>query len=64
MLGKLELKLKSKEKLEYQMSSLFHGALMEVLPESMLIIYIRHNYIHIHSTWNFVKENGIGLSVA
>ena len=33
MLGKLELKLKSKEKLEYQMSSLFHGAFMEVLPE-------------------------------
>ena len=33
MLGKLELKLKSKDKLEYQMSSLFHGALMEVLPE-------------------------------
>ena len=32
MLGKLELKLKSKDKLEYQMSSLFHGDLMEVLP--------------------------------
>lgn len=33
MLGKLELKLKSKDKLGYQMSSLFHGALMELLPE-------------------------------
>ena len=32
MLGKLELKIKAQEKLGYQMSSLFHGALMELLP--------------------------------
>lgn len=32
MLAKLELKLKCKEKITYQMSSLFHGALMELLP--------------------------------
>lgn len=33
MLGKLELKLKSQEELSYQMASLFHGALMELLPQ-------------------------------
>ena len=33
MLAKLELKLKCEKELTYQMSSLFHGALMELLPE-------------------------------
>ena len=33
MLARLELKLKSEEPFVYQMSSLFHGALMELLPE-------------------------------
>lgn len=32
MLAKIELKLKCEEELSYQMSSLFHGALMELLP--------------------------------
>ena len=32
MLAKIELRLKSSEKIAYQMSSLFHGALMEMLP--------------------------------
>lgn len=32
MIGKLELKLKCQEELAYPMSSLFHGALMELLP--------------------------------
>lgn len=32
MLARLELKLKCEEELSYQMSSLFHGALMELLP--------------------------------
>lgn len=50
MLAKLELKLKSEEPLVYQMSSLFHGALMELLPpdyadelhESRLHPYTQH----------------------
>ncbi len=33
MIAKLELELSCKEELVYQMSSLFHGALMELLPE-------------------------------
>jgi len=33
MIAKLELELKCKEELSYQMASLFHGALMELLPE-------------------------------
>ena len=32
MLARLELKLRCKEELAYQMSSLFHGVLMEQLP--------------------------------
>ena len=32
MLSRLELLLSSSEELSYQMSSLFHGALMELLP--------------------------------
>ena len=33
MLSKIELKLNHSEEIVYQMSSLFHGALMEMLPE-------------------------------
>ena len=33
MIAKLELELSCKEELAYQMSSLLHGALMELLPE-------------------------------
>lgn len=41
MLAKLELKLKCEKELTYQMSSLFHGALMELLPEEYA------DYLHI-----------------
>ena len=43
MLAKLELKLKCEKELTYQMSSLFHGALMELLPEKYA------DYLHISS---------------
>ena len=33
MIAKLELELSCNEELAYQMSSLFHGVLMELLPE-------------------------------
>ena len=33
MLARLEMKLKCEEELNYQMSSLFHGVLMELLPK-------------------------------
>ena len=33
MVARLELKLKCREALSYQMASLFHGVLMELLPE-------------------------------
>lgn len=49
MLAKLELKLKCEKELTYQMSSLFHGALMELLPENMQIICIFQAFIHMHS---------------
>lgn len=41
MLAKIELKLSCSEKIVYQMSSLFHGALMELLPEDYA------DYLHI-----------------
>lgn len=34
MIGKLEMKLESSGRLSYQMGSLFHGALMEMLPKA------------------------------
>ena len=37
MLAKLELKLKCEKELTYQMSSLFHGALMELLRGMQII---------------------------
>ena len=33
MLARLEMKLEKAGKISYQMSSLFHGALMELLPK-------------------------------
>ena len=50
MIGKLELKLACEEELAYQMASLFHGALMELLPSeyadklhlSQLHPYVQH----------------------
>lgn len=33
MLAKLELKLKAEQEITYPMASLFHGALIEMLPE-------------------------------
>lgn len=45
MLGKLELKLKTQEKLGYQMTSLFHGALMELLPEDYAT-YLHTSQLH------------------
>ncbi len=41
MLARLELRLKSAGEIVYQMSSLFHGALMELLPEAYA------DYLHV-----------------
>ncbi len=41
MLTKIELKIKSIEEIVFQMSSLFHGALMELLPEDYA------DYLHV-----------------
>lgn len=50
MLAKLELKLKCEKELTYQMSSLFHGALMELLPEEYAdYLHISKPSIHMHS---------------
>jgi CRISPR-associated endoribonuclease Cas6 len=50
MLAKLELKLKCEKELTYQMSSLFHGALMELLPEKYA------DYLHISSLHPYAQH--------
>lgn len=45
MLARLDLKLECAERLSYQMSSLFHGALMEMLPE-VYAEYLHHSQLH------------------
>ena len=50
MLAKLELKLKSTEEIVYQMSSLFHGALMEVLSGDYA------EYLHISQLHPFTQH--------
>lgn len=45
MLARLELKLKCKEELNYQMSSLFHGVLMELLPGEY-VEYLHLSQLH------------------
>ena len=48
MVGKMELKLSCDGELVYQMASLFHGALMELLPEeyaSLLHMSQLHPYV-------------------
>ena len=50
MLAKLELKLKCEKELTYQMSSLFHGALMELLPEEYA------DYLHISSLHPYAQH--------
>lgn len=45
MLAKLDLKLKSTEKISYQMSSLFHGFLMERIPEEYAA-YLHQSRLH------------------
>lgn len=48
MLGRLILKLKCKEPLNYQMTSLFHGALMELIP-SEYADYLHLSQLHPYS---------------
>lgn len=45
MLARLDLKLKCTERLSYQMSSLFHGALMEMLPKEYGE-HLHHSQLH------------------
>ncbi len=45
MLARLDLKLECTERLSYQMSSLFHGALMEMLSEEYAE-YLHHSRLH------------------
>lgn len=58
---KLELKLKSQEELSYQMASLFHGALMELLPQEY------GDYLHLSQLHPYTQhleyrgKTGIGL---
>ena len=48
MLGKLELKLRCAEELNYQMASLFHGVLMELIP-SEYADYLHLSQLHPYS---------------
>ena len=48
MLAKLELKLQCEEKITYQMTSLFHGALMELLPKDYAE-YLHLSQLHPYS---------------
>lgn len=45
MLARIEMKLKSSEGISYQMSSLFHGVLMEQLPEGYAA-YLHQSQLH------------------
>ena len=48
MLGKLELKLRCAEEINYQMASLFHGVLMELIP-SEYADYLHLSQLHPYS---------------
>lgn len=50
MIGKLEMKLESPEKLSYRMGALFHGALMEMLPEDYAE-YLHRSELHPYSQY-------------
>lgn len=61
MLAKLELKLKCEKELTYQMSSLFHGALMELLPEEYADYHAYFKpFIHMHSIQKAEMGTGTG----
>lgn len=49
MLARLEMKLEKADGMSYQMSSSFHGALMELFQGNMAKSFIYQNYIHIHN---------------
>lgn len=58
MLAKLELKLKAEQEITYPMASLFHGALIEMLPEEYAE-YLHLSQLHPYtafriSRWNLV----------
>lgn len=57
MPSKLELKLQSSEEIVYQMSSLFHGALMELLP-SEYVQYLHISQLHPY-TQHIEFRNGV-----
>lgn len=50
MIGKLEMKLESPERLSCQMGALFHGALMELLPEDYAE-YLHRSELHPYSQY-------------
>lgn len=56
MLAKLELKLQCEEKITYQMTSLFHGALMELLPKEYAE-YLHLSQLHPYSQHLEYREN-------
>lgn len=60
MIAKLELELACNEELAYQMSSLFHGVLMELLLKNMQTNYITLSCIRTRSIWNAEERRGIG----
>lgn len=55
MIGKLEMKLESSGKLSYQMGSLFHGALMEMLPKEYAAD-LHQSKLHPYSQYIFFRE--------
>lgn len=60
-MAKLELHIQSDGELAFQMSSLFHGVLMEILPEDYAE-YLHQSGLHPFSQHlEKRQENGIGL---
>lgn len=55
MIGKLEMKLKSSGRLSYQMGTLFHGALMEMLPKGYAD-ELHHSELHPYSQYLVFKK--------
>lgn len=56
MLGRLEMKLESEEEIVYQMATLFHGALMELLPETYAT-YLHVSQLHPYTQHLEYREN-------
>ena len=56
MLARLEMKLKCEEELNYQMSSLFHGVLMELLPKEYAD-YLHLSQLHPYTQHLEYREN-------